>query len=256
MEDEAIIMKKKVVAVCIFLAGMLGIKAGFAQENVRDMQRGMHSQVTVNKVSQAKSYYEEPETEVQRDIPEGNKDWKLVLVNRWNPIPSGYMCKRTQLMNGHSIDTRCYDQLQDMMDACRQAGCKPKICSSYRMKAKQKQLFQEQVNKYLNRGYSKSEATKRASTSVAIPGTSEHQLGLAVDILDGNYLVMDRTQENTKTQKWLMKNSWKYGFILRYPPNKRKITGIIYEPWHYRFVGKKAAKEIYKRNICLEEYLK
>lgn len=90
---------------------------------------------------------------------------------------------------------------------------------------------------------------------MAVPGTSEHQLGLALDIVDISNQTLDESQENTPVQKWLMNNSWRYGFILRYPTDKSDITGISYEPWHYRYVGKKAAKEIYDAQICLEEYL-
>ena len=90
---------------------------------------------------------------------------------------------------------------------------------------------------------------------MARPGTSEHQLGLALDIVDLDYQQLDTRQEETPEQKWLMENSWKYGFILRYPTDKSNITGIIYEPWHYRYVGKEAAKVIHEKGICLEEYL-
>ena len=90
---------------------------------------------------------------------------------------------------------------------------------------------------------------------MAIPGTSEHEIGLAVDIVDVKYQLLEENQEKTETQKWLMKNCWKYGFILRYPKDKQEITGVIYEPWHYRFVGKENAKMIMKNNLCLEEYL-
>ena len=90
---------------------------------------------------------------------------------------------------------------------------------------------------------------------MARPGTSEHQLGLALDIVSTSYTNLDKKQERTKEQKWLMANSYKYGFILRYPSDKCDITGINYEPWHYRYVGKAAAKEIYEKGICLEEYL-
>ena len=94
-----------------------------------------------------------------------------------------------------------------------------------------------------------------AGTVVAVPGTSEHQLGLAVDLVDANMQDLTSAQESTETQKWLMANSWRYGFIHRYPNGKTDITGIIYEPWHYRYVGKDAAQEIFNRDITLEEYL-
>ena len=90
---------------------------------------------------------------------------------------------------------------------------------------------------------------------MAIPGTSEHQLGLAVDIVDKHSQVLDNSQADTPAQQWLMEHSWEYGFILRYPEGKSEITGIIYEPWHYRYVGKEAAAEIHELGLCLEEYL-
>ena len=102
---------------------------------------------------------------------------------------------------------------------------------------------------------SAANAPQAAARVVALPGTSEHQLGLAVDIVDANMQDLTDEQENTATQKWLMPNSWRYGFIHRYPNSKTDITGIIYEPWHYRYVGKDAAQDIFNRDITLEEYL-
>ena len=104
-------------------------------------------------------------------------------------------------------------------------------------------------------GCSREEAEEQAATMVALPGTSEHQLGLAVDIVDSEYQILESSQENTPVQRWLMEHCWEYGFILRYPKEKTQLTGIIYEPWHYRYVGKEAAKEIMNAGICLEEYL-
>ena len=94
-----------------------------------------------------------------------------------------------------------------------------------------------------------------AATVVAKPGTSEHQIGLALDIVSYDYQELDDEQMNTPEQKWLMEHCWEYGFILRYPQDKAAITGIIYEQWHYRYVGKEAAKEIYEQDLTLEEYL-
>ena len=142
-----------------------------------------------------------------------------------------------------------------MMDACRAVGLSPVICSSYRSYEKQEQLLQNKIDRLIAQGYSRDTAETEAAKEVALPGTSEHQLGLAVDIVDLNNQNLDRTQEDTEVQKWLMEHSWEYGFILRYPNGKSEITGIIYEPWHYRYVGKDAAKEIYGQEICLEEYL-
>ncbi|MDE7313807.1 MAG: M15 family metallopeptidase [Eubacterium sp.] len=184
-----------------------------------------------------------------------SSEWNLILVNPWNEIPDDYEISLASLPNGHSIDSRCYPALTEMLDACRKAGLRPLICSSYRSKEKQQSLFLERINELAAQGYTKKEARQKAATSVARPGTSEHQAGLAVDIVDSSHQLLDATQEHTPVQQWLMENSWKYGFILRYPLDKSRLTGIIYEPWHYRYVGKEAAKEIYERGICLEEYL-
>lgn len=181
----------------------------------------------------------------------------LILVNSSHPLNAAYGSglKLTQLRNNQSVDERCYPYLQQMMDDCRAEGLSPIICSSFRSYRRQRELFDKQVCFYISRGYSESLAEEKAATSVAVPGTSEHETGLAVDIVDENNQKLDESQERTAVQKWLIKNSWRYGFILRYPPGSSKVTGIIYEPWHYRFVGQEAAKEIYERKITLEEYL-
>lgn len=182
-------------------------------------------------------------------------EWNLILVNPWNKLPDDFSVKLTTIKNGHAIDERAYPDLQAMMDAARAAGLSPIICSSYRTNEKQQILFSNEVRQCLARGYSQKDAESEAGKSIALPGTSEHQLGLAVDIVASSYQILDKEQENTAEQKWLMENAHKYGFILRYPSNKSEVTGIKYEPWHYRYVGKEAAKEIYEQGLCLEEYL-
>lgn len=181
--------------------------------------------------------------------------WKLILVNPWNPLPADYEITVTQLRGGQAVDERCYADLQDMMDDCRAAGLSPVICSSYRTREKQEALFYNKTAEWMAQGYSEEEAKKKTATSIAIPGTSEHELGLALDIVDESNQLLDESQEDTAVQQWLMENCWRYGFILRYPDGMSEITGIIYEPWHYRYVGKEVAAEIWERGICLEEYL-
>lgn len=182
-------------------------------------------------------------------------DWNLTLVNPWNPLPEDHTLTLTQLKNGQAVDTRCYPALQDMMDACRGAGLEPLICSSYRTQEKQERLFENKVSQFLAKGLSKESARTEAAKVVALPGTSEHQLGLAVDIVDADYQLLNDAQADTPVQQWLMKHCWEYGFILRYPKEKEALTGIIYEPWHYRYVGKEHAQAIYDSGLCLEEYL-
>lgn len=181
--------------------------------------------------------------------------WNLILVNPWNPMPDNFTVELQPLSGTKGIDKRCYPQLQKMMDDCRAQGFNPYICSSYRTWDMQQENFNKQVQIWRNKGYSEEEAKIEAAKKTAIPGTSEHQLGLAVDIIDTNNWNLDDSQEKVPTQQWLMANSWRYGFILRYPNGTTSITGIIYEPWHYRYVGCKVAQEIYERGITFEEYL-
>lgn len=182
-------------------------------------------------------------------------NWRLVLVNPWNRLPEGFSVELTPLINGQSIDSRCLPDLQSMMDDCRAAGLSPLICSSYRSREDQEALFAGKVGRLVSDGLAPAMAETEAAKSVALPGTSEHELGLAVDIVALEDQNLDSEQEKTEVQKWLMEHSWEYGFILRYPADKTKITGIIYEPWHYRYVGREAAEEIYSQGLCLEEYL-
>ena len=190
-------------------------------------------------------------------IPQRISDlpWYLTLINSENPIDDNYQITLTRLRNKQAIDSRCYPELQAMMDDCRAAGLSPIICSSYRTYEKQEELFEQQVQEFINQGYGKLDAQKKAAGAVARPGTSEHEIGLAIDIVDESNQRLNQYQENTAVQRWLMQNSWRYGFILRYPSDKTDITGIQYEPWHYRFVGKEAARIIYENNWTLEEYL-
>ena len=180
----------------------------------------------------------------------------LLLVNPWNAVPEDYAVSLVSIGDGESVDQRCYGDLMQMLDDCAVYGnAQPYVCSSYRTNDTQTRLYENKVDRLIAQGYSPSDARTEAAKAVAIPGTSEHQLGLAVDIVDLRYQVLDAGQEDTATQQWLMQNSWKYGFILRYPNDKTAVTGIIYEPWHYRYVGRENAKAIYESGLCLEEYL-
>ena len=202
---------------------------------------------------------EEISQDTQLQTPEPDHDaapWNLRLVRADQPLGEDFeVPELTKLKNGHAVDSRIYPALQQMMDDCRAAGLKPLICSSYRTRDKQEELFQNKVNTLLNQGLSQTEAEEQAARWVARPGTSEHETGLAVDIVDTDYQLLDEKQEQTPVQQWLMAHCAEYGFILRYPTEKSDCTGIGYEPWHYRYVGQAAAQEIMEQGICLEEYL-
>lgn len=124
-------------------------------------------------------------------------EWKLRLVNSQNPLPEDYAIETVTLTNGLKVDERCYPDLQAMMDACREEGLSPVICSGYRTHEEQEELFQNKVDSLMAQGYSETEATKEAGKVVAVPGTSEHELGLAVDIADMDHQLLDRSQEDT-----------------------------------------------------------
>jgi len=179
----------------------------------------------------------------------------LILVNPWNEVPEGYMPELSPINDEQAVDSRCIAPLLQMLEDCKAAGCVPYVCSSYRTYDMQEFLFNNKIRRVMEEGYGYWEAPEIAAKSVAVPGTSEHQLGLAVDIIDEYYPNLTYWQENTATQQWLMKNCTDYGFILRYPNGTTDITGIIYEPWHYRYVGFEAAKEIEELGVTFEEYI-
>ena len=176
--------------------------------------------------------------------------WNLILVNKENYIPEDYEIELLKLSNGEKVDKRIYPDLQKMFDDARATGLDLFVAHGYRTADEQKLLLKSKQEAYENEGHSPDEAKELAEKWVAVPGTSEHQLGIAVDI--------NADEEKCKPDdvyNWLANNAHKYGFINRYPADKTEITGIIYEPWHYRYVGKDAAREIYEKGICLEEYI-
>ena len=186
----------------------------------------------------------------------GSDGLQILLVNPWNFLPEDYDPEIVDVEGWWwKSNAICYPALQEMLQACRDAGLTPYIASAYRTHADQIYLHNNKIQRLINEGYSEAEARELAGTVVAVPGTSEHELGLAFDLVDDSYRNLDEAQENTAVQKWLMENSWKYGFILRYPNDKSEITGIIYEPWHYRYVGKEVAAELHETGQTLEEYI-
>ena len=170
-------------------------------------------------------------------------DWRLVLVNAANPLPEGYTVSMTQLSDGLQVDKRCYSDLQAMLDACTAAGLYPRLESAYRDREEQDLRIDGEVARLVEEGMSHAEAEQEALKTMAAAGCSEHHLGLAVDIADRD------------AQQWLQEHSWEYGFILRYPGDKTAETGYAYDPGHYRYVGREAAKEMWESGLCLEEYI-
>ena len=191
-----------------------------------------------------------PLDNITHHVASEDNGWNLILVNRNSYIPDDYKVELTELSNGEKVDSRIYPELQEMFNDTRAQGYGLFVREGYRTQEEQQQLLDEKIEAYENEGKSKSEAKKLAEQWVAIPGTSEHQLGIAVDIN------ADTTKSSSDdVYSWLAENAHKYGFIKRYPSDKTDITGVINEPWHYRYVGKEAALEIYSQGMCLEEYI-
>lgn len=187
---------------------------------------------------------------------DGEDRWYLRLVNTAHPLPEGWAPALSTLdeETGEQFDSRAAGSLRAMLSAMEEEGLSPLVCSGYRPYQLQAELFQENVAQALEQGFSQEEAWQQASLWVTPPGCSEHQLGLAADIVAEGYQNLDESQENTPEQQWLLAHCQEYGFILRYPRDKTELTGVNYEPWHYRYVGTASAREIMARGLCLEEY--
>lgn len=182
-------------------------------------------------------------------------DWQLVLVNKQHPIPEDYTVTLGRIKGSMKCDIRIMDDLTDMMQAAKRDGINLVVCSPYRDYNRQTVLFDRKIDYYMDEGHSYMDAYKLASMTVTVPGASEHQIGLALDIVSTTYSWLEIGFGETTAGKWLKEHCDEYGFILRYPEGKEYITGIQYEPWHFRYVGKEAAAQIMERDITLEEFI-
>ncbi|MBQ9550643.1 MAG: M15 family metallopeptidase [Lachnospiraceae bacterium] len=182
-------------------------------------------------------------------------DWSLILINKEHHIPDDYEFELETIRGQIKSDVRVIPYVLDMVNGAREDGVTIMICSPYRSDERQEVLFKRKQRQYMRKGYSEEEAYNLASQTIAIPGTSEHQVGLAFDFISDDYKMLNAGFAETKAGKWLKEHCAEYGFILRYPLGKEKITEIEFEPWHYRYVGRPAAEEIMKSGLCLEEYV-
>ena len=192
---------------------------------------------------------------------EAASNWQLRLVNAANPLPDDFEPEISNIAGyeHRPFDMRAADWLEKMLHDAEQEGCKLYLVSGYRSIGRQRALFQIKTEELMQQGLAAQQAEQEAARWVARPGTSEHNLGLAADIVSADWYTThnDLTEdfEQTPAFAWLKANCAEYGFILRYPKEKEAVTGISYEPWHYRYVGQEAAKQIMLTGITLEEYL-
>ena len=190
-----------------------------------------------------------------------DRDAYLILVNPSHPVGKDHKPDDLEPL----VDTRAdrskrymrlfaAKSLEAFLKEARANGCKDvTVTSAYRSYEYQKEIFDGDVANLMKKGYSEEEAIAIERKDTAYPGESEHQTGLAVDM--HNMSSAQQAFANTYEAKWLAENCWKFGFILRYMPDKEDITTYVYEPWHFRYVGRYHAQRIYEMHMCLEEYI-
>lgn len=188
-------------------------------------------------------------SQVSHDIP------YLILVNAQNPFPANLEPRLKKVQGNFKLEVKAAEALIEMMADAKKEGIDLLVVSAYRPRAKQEQLYNNKVQEFVQQGFSQDKAAVQAAAIVAPPGTSEHNTGLAADIVTPTYQRLNKGFAETAAAKWMAANAHKYGFILRYPEGKQDITGIIFEPWHFRYVGVEDAAKIKEAGLCLEEYL-
>lgn len=219
-----------------------------------------NKETVANDLNQSESNHNElSDEDLVRHIVEttvfDKDDWKLLLINKQHPVPDDYEFSLGTIKGSMMCDERIVDELLAMLQAAKEDQVNLIICSPYRDYNRQEVLFERKVKAYMQKGYSYLEAYSYASQTVTVPGASEHQIGLAFDIISDEYASLNAGFGETIAGKWLAENCCEFGFILRYPLGKEYITSIEYEPWHFRYVGVEAATIIMKTGITLEEFV-
>ena len=186
------------------------------------------------------------------------EDWNLVLIN-----PTHAIEKEPEMtfdeVQGFKFDSRIAGKVRELIAAAKEDGYSLAIVSGYRTMDRSRVLYANKIAEYQAMGYDEAAARVEAAKWVAPPGTSEHHSGLAMDIVSGDYYTkysdLVEEFENEPEAVWLRENCARFGFILRFPKDKVEVTGINYEPWHFRYVGEEHAAAIMEQGLCLEEYL-
>ena len=247
----AVLLIAVVVGVVLFLTQCRGTQGNTQQAQGTQAQAAS----TQGGESSASSSSSSTEGNGSASSSSGSVDkssWELTLVNKTHPLPSDWKIELAEVDDGKYVDARIATKFKQMISDCRAAGFDDVFVNqAYRSHEEQQAIWDQFYSDYLQQGYSEEEAKKLTGESVAVPGTSEHELGLAADICS---IHCDETY-NAPIQTWLRENGHKYGFIQRYPEGKESITGTKNENWHFRYVGEEAAKEIYESGQVLEEYL-
>ena len=231
-----------------------GSSQGSASAATTATSQGQGTTVRTTAAPPATTTRPAPDTGSKTYIQPSGAAWNLILVNDYNAVPAGYEQNTTMTgVSGGQMDQRAAESYRKML--ADGAAYDIRGVSLFRPQSLQESLFNREVNKWKGQGYGQTEAEQKANTIVKRPGYSEHNTGLAADVGGSGNYSLNQNFENTDAYRWLIAHCADYGFILRFPKDKEEITGVIFEPWHYRYVGTEAAKEIMSRGLCLEEYL-
>lgn len=244
--------QKAIMLLCILLLLLFWFYAYLFGKSVGRMEKVGNVQITVDEGDSGEHF---SDVFAEKENSQ-NRAAEILLVNKENPLPDDYEVELVKLQDGvNRAAKEAYQPLSNMLKAGIKEGLTFEICSSYRDMKRQKELFEEDVEALIRQGYSYQEAYDEVAKETMPPGCSEHSTGLAFDIVAFDYQMLDEKQANTDESIWLRKHCAEYGFILRYPEGKEDITGISYESWHFRYVGKEAAQYIMQEGITLEEYM-
>lgn len=251
----------------VLSAAMLFSASACSKEPVEHEEQPIENTVIIKPVEEPEEpeskteieHEEEPSEPEEPEIPKPEDESVLILVNPWNHIPEDYVPELETVQGKYNLDKKAAENARNLLAAAKEAGFNMQLCSAYRTVQKSAQLYANKVNEFIGYGYSEADAKTEAAKWVAPPGTSEHHTGLAMDLVSADYWNyysdLEHDYEKFDSFKWMYEHCAEFGFILRFPKDKQDITGITYEPWHYRFVGVEAAKYIMENGLCLEEYL-
>ncbi len=228
-------------------------------ENTSETEKEQENEPEVPAAESEEEPEEEPEKPAEQEAPASSNYDVLILVNPWNYIPEDYTVELEQVQGKYNLDVKAAESARALVAAAKEAGYNMALCSAYRTVEKSAELYSRKVKEFIGYGYSEADAKTEAAKWVAPPGTSEHHTGLAMDLVSSDYWNyysdLEHDYEKFDSFKWMYEHCAEFGFILRYPKDKQDITGITYEPWHYRYVGVEAAAYIMENGLCLEEYL-
>ncbi len=254
------IRRRKIIRVCIHAGTLLSLVfliLGMSRLLSVNASAGQQEEPVGNTIIVEEEELIKPKEEAAEPVEvQTMPQERPLLVNKENPLPDDYDVELITLPDrrGKAAE-EAYEPLMQMLREGAEEGLDLLVCSSYRDRERQEELFDEDLEKLLRKGYTYAEAYEEVAKETMPPGCSEHSTGLAFDIVARDYQMLDKGQEKTEENKWLRKHCAEYGFILRYPKGKEEITDISYESWHFRYVGKEVAEYIMEEGITLEEYL-